>query len=98
MTKEETQLPCCICKQPLPDPAFAGNYPNFVCRECGQRAVNENGDPPHHLSQYDDGENPVFIDSKKCWRRYRYGGYITMLDELDCRDIGEFYDKYNWIG
>lgn len=89
---------CSICGKDLAEPAFARNYPNFVCRECDDRAVNSRGEPPEWYSQHDSGENPVFIDGKKCWRRYRYGGYITMLDDMDCQDIGEFYDKHGWIG
>lgn len=98
MAKDDFTLPCSICGKDLPDPMFSKNYPNFVCRECGERAVNSQGNSPEHISQADHGENPVFIDGKKCWRRYRYGGYITMLDDMDCQDIGEFYNRHDWIG
>jgi len=94
MKTDANILACSICGKDLPDPAFARNYPNFVCRDCDARAVNARGARPEHLSQYDAGDNPVFIDGKKCWRRYRFGGYITMLDDMDCQDIGEFYDKH----
>ncbi|MEI7845044.1 MAG: hypothetical protein WCK35_04480 [Chloroflexota bacterium] len=70
-TKEKA---CSICGQELPDPAFARNYPNFVCRECNARAVNSQSEKPWTDLNNDDGENPVFIDGLKCWRRYRYGG------------------------
>jgi hypothetical protein len=87
-------LTCAICGQALPDPEYARKYPNIVCRECEKRAVNAQGEPPEYFYQCDYGDNPVFIDGKKCWRRYRFGGYITMLDNLDCKDIGEFYDLH----
>ena len=98
MDKDYQKLTCSICGNDLSNPAFARNYPNFVCHDCGARAVNIRGETPEWYSQHDSGENPVFIDGKKCWRRYRYGGYITMLDDMDCCDIGEFYDKHGWIG
>lgn len=91
-------MKCSICGKDLPNPAFARGYPNFVCGECGARAMNSQNEAPKHYSQFDSGDNPVFIDGKKCWRRYRYGGFITMLDDMDCRDIGDFYHKHDWIG
>ena len=40
------------------------------------------------------GDNPVFINGNKCWRRYRHGGFITRLDQFDCDDIKEFRQKH----
>lgn len=59
-----------------------GTYPNLVCAQCDERAVNEAGNEPWHgwspgeKPESDDdvihmppnaGENPVFIDGQKCW-------------------------------
>jgi len=78
-------LKCSICNVPL-EP-FLGRYPNSVCRECDSRAVNSEGKVPYFDSLHDMGDNPIFIDGKKCWRRYRFGGYITVrcVDCPECK-------------
>jgi hypothetical protein len=85
-------------------------YPNLVCDECDQQAVNENGDKPWHgwppgeepesegetiQIPLDQGENPVFINGEKCWRRYRFGGWVTMKDGHDCESLKEFYEAHD---
>lgn len=84
-------------------------YPNLVCEECDERAVNADGEEPWHgwppgeepeteegviAMPPDRGENPVFIDGQKCWRRYRFGGWVTMMDEHDCDSLEEFYEEH----
>jgi hypothetical protein len=100
---------CSICGTELPNPDFALKYPNFVCDDCDSRAVNKQGDDPWHgwppgerpesepgtiQMAPDRGENPVYIDGIKCWRRYRFGGHITLRDAFDCDNVREFYDTH----
>ena len=91
MTENSDTGLCSICGDRVDD--FFAGYPNPVCRQCDSRAVNESGAAPEHQSMFDSGDNPVFIDGKKCWRRYRYGGFVTMFDDLDCDNLREFHDR-----
>jgi hypothetical protein len=83
---------CAICDRPHENPDFASNYVTMVCSECDSRAVNIAGNPPLWESMYDSGENPVFVDGHQCWRRYRFGGYVTMRDCWNTESLEVFYD------
>ena len=85
---------CSICKRDLTKDygvGFSRGYPNMICRLCSRKAVNGTGDEPAHNSMGDGGDNPVFIDGIKCWRRYKFGGFVTMRDYHDCSSIANFY-------
>ena len=57
-----------------------------------QKAKSDN---PEEVSvPSNSGENPVFIDGKKCWRRYSLGGHVTPVDEFDCESLIEFNEKH----
>jgi DNA-directed RNA polymerase subunit RPC12/RpoP len=83
---EKLIVGCALCGAPLPHPEYARRYPNLVCRRCDGRALNRDGEHPK-------GDNPVFIDGRQCWRRYRFGSHLTMLDEYNCRTIVEFFER-----
>lgn len=99
-------LYCSICGATADQVNLPTGYSNPVCKQCDNLAVNESGDAPWHgyppgewpetedgviVSPPDRGENPVFIAGAKCWRRYRFGGWITRRDAFDCQDLREFH-------
>jgi hypothetical protein len=84
-------------------------YPNLICDDCDDRAVGEDGEPAEYGFEYLDrepdsdggiqmepetGTNPVCIDGHKAWRRYRVGGWGTMVDEHDCASLEECYEAH----
>ena len=92
------QVKCGFCTLNICDDFgldFSLRYPNLVCNDCEGKALNADGNSAVHLSWDDDGDNPVFIDGVKCWRRYKFGGYITMRDVHDFPTLTEFY-RYHW--
>ena len=89
-------MKCPICKTQL-DSELMKHYPDPVCQNCNARAVDDKGNKPFHSSIGDGGTNPVFIDGYKCWRRYRFGGHIAMLDRFNCASLTEFYKRHGFI-
>ena len=99
MRNERGGFRCPICSRDLlldfGDATAMVTYVGLVCRMCDRRAVNSQGATARMFGVDDDGDNPVFIGSQKCWRRYRFGGFVTMLDPYDCDTLEEFYDRIN---
>lgn len=68
------------------DPKYGAEYRSKLKAE---------GDNPDDVNVPSDaGENPVFIDGRKCWRRYRFGGFVTSVDQFNCDTMLEFKEKH----
>tara|TARA_R100001594_G_scaffold98708_1_gene133201 strand:- start:345 stop:641 length:297 start_codon:yes stop_codon:yes gene_type:complete len=97
-------MKCSICEKNITDKSLQ-QYNNIICLDCDKRALGKEGDKAKHMInkiksptmndclEIDDGDNPVYIDGKKCWRRYKFGSWVTMFDPYDCDSIEEFYEK-----
>jgi len=83
---------CAICGRAT---EFGGeSYPHFVCETCDSRALAVHGGAPAVDPTSDAGENPVFIDGRQCWRRYRFGGWRTMSGPDRVDSIDAYYEKH----
>ncbi len=110
---KETDLRCAVCGTPADEAvSLPTGYSNPVCQRCDELAISADGTNPwegHPPGQWpetedgviysppDAGENPVFIAGVKCWRRYRFGGWVTRRDAYDCETLEDF-QYYHRIG
>ena len=87
MTSEDYPHFCSICGDRF-DHLLSTTYANPICDDCDTRAVTEPGVPARK------GDNPVFIDGIRCFRRYKMGGWLSQRDTLGCDDYDDFYDTH----
>ena len=59
-------------------------------KRCDAMALNDAARPAVSAPDGSSGDNPVFIEGRQCWRYYALGGWVTMLDVDNCRDLYDF--------
>lgn len=91
MTKQYANIVCEDCDQRAVNEN--GNSPK-VGREY-KKKIKRQYDDSEDIRVVQRGDNPVYIDGQKCWRRYRHGGWVTRLDQYDCDDLMEFRELHN---
>jgi hypothetical protein len=78
--QHERGVVCAICATALDD--FFGNYPGAVCHTCDSRALNTEGNPARHVSDY-----PESIE-------YAHANPGTLVDFGDDGDNPVFIDGH----
>jgi hypothetical protein len=63
--------------------------PDLVCPACDARAQDADGRPLAAAPDPGGCPNPVFVDGRRCWRLYRFGGWITLLDRDDVPSLAD---------
>lgn len=87
------EYPFLVCQECDSEAVTAdGEEPKHGNEYVGRDAVIEKDGKKVHRMDLDIGDNPVFIDSKKCWRLYKFGGWVTLRDPWECDSIDEFFD------
>lgn len=75
------------------DLGLATDFPELVCPDCDRRARDAGGLPLPSAPAPGAAPNPVYIDGQRCWRLYRFGGWVTLLDRHGARSFADFLDR-----
>jgi hypothetical protein len=77
---------CSVCGQT----PVGEEFPRLVCRRCDAMAFNDAARPAAAREDGAGGDNPVYVEGRQCWRLYDLGGWVTILDIDNCRDVYDF--------